>query len=62
MTPAELKEKYPLCNWLEENQFEATKTNTGQINETALTLEIKYKMEDDRTTKGASKNDIMLIA
>ena len=60
LTPAEPKEKYPLRNWLEENQFEATKTDKGQINETALTLEIIYETKDKG--KGASKNDIMLIA
>lgn len=55
------KEKYPLGVWIEENKFSKTCiVNDSSVQKKSLFLEREYKTTDG--PKGASKNDIALIA
>ena len=54
-----LEERFPLRLWLEENNFK-TESLDNEVDELSLDLEMKY--ETNENGKGASKNDIKLIA
>ena len=56
----ERKEKYPLRYWLENNGFHSSIVE-DEVNQIALMLESKYRIENE-VGRGASKNDILLIA
>ena len=62
LTKEQCRERYPLRCWLMENGFrDAVEPISEEVEMASLELEKKYEINPN-TKKGASKNDIRLIA
>lgn len=59
MTDAQLDAKYPVKRWLTKNNFEPTPVDD---NVEALSIQMEHKYQTMPESKGASQNDIRMMA